>query len=47
MVFENVKNVVFTHTCNFNLNPIELLNEASKFCSILSHQHMFIMFFNI
>ena len=47
MVFENVTNVVFIDMCNFNLNPIELLNEVSMFCSILFHQHMFIMFSNI
>ena len=47
MVFENVTNVVFIDMCNFNLNPIELLNEVSMFCSILFHQHKVIMFSNI
>ena len=47
MVFENFTNVVFTNTCNFDLNPTKLLNEAFMFCIILFHQHMFIMFFNI
>ena len=46
MVFENVTNVVFTNTCNFNLNPIELSNDAFTFCSILFQKYMFIMFFN-
>ena len=47
MVFENVTNVVFTITCNPNLNPTELLNEACKFCGILFYQYMFVMFSNI
>ena len=40
-------NVVFTNMCNLDINPIELLDEASIFCSILFHQHMFIVFCNI
>ena len=46
MAFENVTNVVFTNTSNFNLNPIELSNRASIFCSVLFHHHLFMMFLN-
>ena len=47
MMFENVTNIVFTYTCNLDVNPTQLLNEAFMFCSIPFHQHLFIMFFNI
>ena len=47
MVFKNVANVLFTNMGNLDLNLTKLLNEVSMFCSILLHQHMFVMFCNI
>ena len=42
-----MSNAIFTNMYNSNLNPIELLKEASIFYSILFNQHIFNMFFNI